>query len=160
MNISLEGLSKIMNAMGAKRILFKLLANNDNSKNQIYMGSDDILKIIPHSDMKAGKNSPTSRNGLGFKARVNITWIDPVTKKSEPALGAQLILYPKYPEVRLSGFINGCSLAPSELMRPSTPEQRAERINIPRCLILGICDDGRVLAYASSCDRGLSQELA
>ena len=49
------------------------------------------------------------------KADVRFFWLD--EEVLHPAPNAQLILYPKYPEVRMSGFLMGCSKAPSELMR-------------------------------------------
>ena len=139
----LEYVSKVMRRHGAKRVVFKLLANNDNSKQQIYFGSDfDVLRLIPHGDLVG---EPTKDKGVMFKAQLKLSWIDihdcvPPT----PALGAQLILYPRYPEVRLSGFIRGSSLSPAKLMRPPTPEERLAREHMQRCLVLGICENDTV----------------
>ena len=52
------------------------------------------------------------------------------------APNAQLILYPQYPEVRFSGFLKGCTAAPSELM--------AGRL-AGRILFLGVTKDNRVI---------------
>lgn len=154
----LEYVSRKMRQFGAKRVVFKLLANNDNSKQQIYFGGDfDVLRLIPHGDMEG---EPTKKQGLMFKASLNLSWLDAhFDAPPAPAPGAQLILYPRYPEVRLSGFLRGCALAPSKLMQPPTPQERAERElnHYHRCLVLGICDD-RVLAYCGSWDGKLSRD--
>ena len=45
---SLEGLRQEMIRLGVVRLLFKVLSTNDNSKQQIYLGSGyDSLKMIP-----------------------------------------------------------------------------------------------------------------
>ena len=153
----LEYVSKVMRRHGAKRVVFKLLANNDNSKQQIYFGSDfDVLRLIPHGDLVG---EPTKDKGVMFKAQLKLSWIDihdcvPPT----PALGAQLILYPRYPEVRLSGFIRGSSLSPAKLMRPPTPEERLAREHMQRCLVLGICENDTVLAYSGEWEGELSKD--
>lgn len=154
----LEYVSRKMRQLGASRVIFKLLANNDNSKQQIYFGGDfDVLRLIPHGDLQG---APTKDKGLMFKAPVDLSWID-IYHDVPPARapGAQLILYPRYPEVRLSGFLKGCSLAPSALMQPPTLEERAQReiAQLQRCLVLGICKD-HVLAYCGPFDGDVSKE--
>jgi hypothetical protein len=56
----------------------------------------------------------------------------------EEAPGAQLILYPQYPEVRLSGFLKGTKNAPSDLMNSRAPG---------RLLLLGVTQDRRIIAH-------------
>lgn len=154
----LEYVSRRMRQFGAKRVVFKLLANNDNSKQQIYFGGDlDVLRMIPHGDLVG---EPTEKKGLMFKASLNLSWIDlKHDVPPAPAPGAQLILYPRYPEVRFSGFLQGCPLAPSKLMRAPTAEERVQRVMAQhqRCLVLGICDN-RVLAYCGTWDGDLSRD--
>lgn len=139
-----------MRKLGASRTLFKLLANNDNSKQQIYLGGDDIVHLLPHGDLIG---SISLSDGPMYKAAVNLTWISPFeAKEPSPAPGAQLIYYPRYPEVRLSGFLRGSQSAPNQLMRPPTKEERAyrEEHSLNRCLVFGICNDGEILAYCSA----------
>lgn len=134
---------------GATKIIFKLLSNNDNSKQQVYLGGDfDVLRILPHGEMIG---STTARDGVIFKAPINLFWLSRsnLYELPEQAIGAQLIYYPRYPEVRLSGFLRGCKNAPSELMQSPTPEERDYRENMPRCLILGIREDRAILAYVA-----------
>lgn len=152
----LEQVSSLMRSYGAKRVIFKLLASNDNSKQQIYFGSDfDVLRLIPHGDLVG---QPTSNNGLMYKAPISLSWVGMSGEKPSPAPGAQLILYPKYPEVRLSGFLRGSALAPSKLMGPPTPDERVSREGLQRCLVLGICPDDTVLAYCGTWDGRLSRD--
>lgn len=66
------------------------------------------------------------------------------------APGAQLILYPKYPEARFSGFLKGCKSAPSSLMN-----SRAEG----RILFLGISEVGKVFGYVTAAGTALSQSF-
>jgi len=155
----LKDVSRIMRSHGAHTVIFKLLANNDNSKQQIYFGSDfDILRNIPTGDIY--EDGFSDRKGAIFKAKVPLSWID-LDGNVQQAKGSQFILYPKYPEVRLSGFVKGCGLAPSHLMQPPTPEEREQRLagGLNRCLVFGICQD-RVLAYVSPWDSALSREAA
>lgn len=153
----LEYVSRVMRRHGAKRVVFKLLANNDNSKQQVYFGSDfDVLRLIPHGDLVG---EPTKDKGLMYKASLKLSWIDiHFDAPPAPAPGAQLILYPRYPEVRMSGFIRGSALAPAKLMQPPTPVERASRDHSQRCLVLGMCDDDTILAYSGVWDGKLSRD--
>jgi hypothetical protein len=140
-------------ALGCTKIVFKPLANNDNSKQQIYLGgSFDVIQLIPSGETRS---EGMSSKGPIFKAPLNFSWIAP-DQEPELAAGTQFILYPKYPEVRLSGFLKGCKLAPSHLMKPSTPEQRKAREHSNRYLFLGIKND-QVYAYASAWESELSR---
>lgn len=57
-----------------------------------------------------------------------------------PAPNAQLILYPKYPEVRFSGFLQKCQNPPSALMT----QRLAERL-----LFFSIAKNGTILGYVA-----------
>lgn len=99
--------------LGAENAFCKPLAENDNSKQQIYLGGNlEILQDFRFREViatEAGRNST-------YKAKLDFLWVG--KDFTERADGAQLILYPQYPEVRLSGFLRGCKQAPSELLRP------------------------------------------
>ena len=125
-------LSDCLKKYGASGIIFKELSENDNSKNQVYLGgSYEVLQEIPHGEIVT--HSDCKRPNM--KAKLNFWWIaDDGSASNAP--GAQLILYPKYPEVRLSGFLQGCKKAPSEYFKVISRESRTgER-------------DGRVLIMA------------
>ncbi|MBO4393224.1 MAG: hypothetical protein J5800_02665, partial [Spirochaetales bacterium] len=115
----LESLKHYLNSMGISRFYFKQLSENDNSKNQVYLGgSFDVLQ-------KFSFGSITVDKGLKrpvYKAPMDFWWIDG-SGNTAPAPGAQLVLYPKYPEVRLSGFLRGCPTAPSSYFR-EVPESK------------------------------------
>ncbi|WP_288741088.1 MvaI/BcnI family restriction endonuclease [uncultured Rheinheimera sp.] len=153
--MKINDLTEIMFSNGAHRILIKRLANNDNSKQQIYLGSDfDVIKIIPSGDMYS---AGVSKKGPIFKAPLNLFWIDS-TGNTEQAKNSQIIFYPNYPETRMSGFLKGCSLSPSHLMQPPTPQQRQQRANRHRFLVLGVSHKS-ILAFCSGWEEPLSEDL-
>lgn len=135
----LDSLITCFRGLGATRIFCKHLAENDNTKQQIYLGgSFEVLKllvfgeVVPYDAVKVPN----------FKADVPLWWVDG-DGKAAPAPGAKLILYPKYPEIRLSGFLKGCALAPSENMQPVPAGERRFN-NGP---------DGRILVFGVSADK-------
>ncbi|WP_257226178.1 hypothetical protein [Acinetobacter sp. YH16038] len=131
-------MSQTMQALGATRILLKPLSNNDNSKQQIYFGGNfEVLQDFPLGEIRADGESS---KGPIFKAPLKLFWITP-EGETEEATGSQIILYPKYPEIRLSGFLRGCSLAPSKIMKPPTPEERALSASQKGGMILGLAAD-------------------
>ncbi|WP_171231952.1 MvaI/BcnI family restriction endonuclease [Ruegeria sp. HKCCA4812] len=135
MTCPLSSFIELLSSFGAVRFYAKPLAANDNSKNQVYLGGGfGALNIIPHGSIKDDVTHVAGSVRDRAKAPVNFFWV--TSGKPESAPDAQLILYPKYPEVRMSGFLRGTKNGPNSLMT-----SRAEG----RVLILGICDDGRVL---------------
>ena len=124
-----------MAAHGATRFYAKQLAPNDNSKNQVYLGGGfGALNIIPHGEIEEDGSQVAGSVRDRAKAPVDFWWMD--EKGISPAPDAQLILYPKYPEVRMSGFLRGAGRAPAPLMR-SRDEGRV--------LFFGVCTNGRVI---------------
>ena len=146
-DITLEQLRELMRSNGVSQLLAKELAQNDNSKNQPYLGGDfQALSILPVGDIRA---ETTERGRETLKAPVSFWWLQP-DGSIEQAPGAQLILYPQYPEVRLSGFLIGTKLAPNELMNV-----RLEG----RIMFLGITPQGKVLAWVVGPDSALAREF-
>jgi MvaI/BcnI restriction endonuclease family len=134
---------------GAQRIYAKRLAPNDNSKNQVYLGGGfGALNIIPHGEIITDDRPLAGAKRERPKATVDFWWVDDAGIYNAP--DAQLILYPDYPEVRMSGFLKGCRAAPSEVMRV-----RDEG----RALFFGILPSGRVLGYATTADDPITLEL-
>lgn len=135
----LDSLIACFRELGAIRIFCKHLAENDNTKQQIYLGgSFEVLKLLVFGEVVAYDAVKVPN----FKANVPLWWVDG-DGQAAPAPGAKLILYPKYPEIRLSGFLKGCELAPSEHMQPVPPGQRQFN-NGP---------DGRILVFGVSADK-------
>lgn len=147
---ALAVLKDIMTANGVVRLYVKYLSPNDNSKNQVYLGSDfQALNVIPNHGVTVDAGREGSKRDR-FKAFIDMLWIDAEGRLC-PAPGAQLILYPKYPEVRMSGFLKGCECAPSEMM-----QSRLEK----RLMFLGIRDDGKIVGHVTGPNNPLYAELA
>lgn len=143
---------------GCTRLYAKLLAENDNSKNQIYFaGAVEALNVFPSDEIFAEN---TKSSGPTFKARLNFGWLLENGMVAR-APKAQLILYSQYPEVRFSGFLDGCKDGPSVLMadrkRAQTFPQSVREQLIGRVLFLGVTDDRRVIGYVAA---GTSQVAA
>lgn len=141
---SLDALITEFRRLGAQRILCKPLAENDNSKQQIYLGGGfSAINILPFSaitETTVGK-VPT------MKAQIRLSWLNDQLRVAL-APGSQLILYPSYPEVRLSGFLRGCPTAPAVHLRPVAAASRKFN-NGPdgRLLFLAILPSQEVIAY-------------
>lgn len=152
---SLNELLGRFSQLGAVRAFCKPLAENDNSKQQIYLGgSMDVLQMFPFQEVEA---TPNGKNST-YKAKLNFEWVH--QDATEKALGAQLILYPQYPEVRLSGFLRGCVNAPSELLRPIPADVRQYN-NGPdgRVLFFATTRDGVTLAYLAAANSQIAVEF-
>ncbi|MEO9527235.1 MULTISPECIES: MvaI/BcnI family restriction endonuclease [Pseudomonadota] len=146
---TIDALAGLMRQDGAVRIYAKKLAPNDNSKNQVYLGGDfTALNIIPYGKIETDDTELAGSDRDRAKAPVRFWWVDENGHHEAP--NAQLILYPKYPEVRMSGFLKGCRNAPADVMRV-----RDEG----RVLLLGITVDGRVFGYAAAADSPLAREV-
>lgn len=142
--------------LGATQVISKPLSENDNSKQQIYLGkSMQALSVLPYGEVTTSAAGKTQT----FKAALRLRWIDADGHVAD-ALGAQLILYPKYPEVRLSGFLRGCPIAPAEQLRPVPGGQRRFN-NGPdgRVLFLATTADGTVLAYLATAGSAVAREF-
>ena len=152
-------ISTKMRSLGASRILFKRLANNDNTKQQVYLGGNfDVIQAIPSGEVYS---DGISKKGPIFKAPLNFFWIDD-EGNTDQAPDTKIILYPKYPEIRLSGFLQrtnkNLNITPRHLMQPPTLEEREERQNTHRFLILGVNRD-TIWGYCTSWNDDLALEL-
>lgn len=142
----LKALVRMFREKGGRKFYLKYLAENDNSKNQVYFGSNfEVLNVIPFGNLYAEHKSSKPI----FKADVNFAWIGG-NGAEYPAPNAKLILYPQYPEVRFSGFLKGCSNPPSSLM--------ADGIK-GRVLFFSITNEGKVLGHVISSGNPLLREL-
>lgn len=147
---SLGQLLDLMRHHGAHRIYAKHLSPNDNSKNQVYLGGGfAALNVIPHGEVYNDASEKAGSVRDRAKADVEFYWVDEEGRHRAP--DANLILYPKYPEVRMSGFLKGCKAAPSKLLTV-----RDEG----RAMFFGVTRDGVVLGYVTDADNPITKELA
>ena len=117
------------------KILIKELSSNDNIKNQIYLGKDfSISNLIPHQEIKLSFNSKRSRP----YARLDFSWID--SKGVYEAPNANIILYEKYSEVRLSGFIQNCK----------NPPEIIKNRHEGRLMFFGISSNKKIYGYVTN----------
>ncbi len=138
-----------MKLNGVNKLIFKRLSPNDNSKNQIYLGSSyDILQTIPMGEIYTDPSKKDSKRDR-FKANINFYWLD-TTGEIFHAPKSQLILYPKYPEVRLSGFLASAVKKPSGYM--------GSRLN-NRIFFMGLTNDGKIISHVTGPDNNISNEL-
>lgn len=146
---SLQTLLQMMATRGATRFYAKKLSANDNSKNQIYLGGNySALNILPFGKVETDTEANAGAKRDRAKAWLSFFWIDESGTHLAPE--AKLILYPKYPEVRLSGFLKRSPHAPSAVM-----VGRHEG----RTLFLGTTTDGRILAHAVDRESPLRRQL-
>lgn len=146
--MNLKSLKKVFVDNGCQRLYVKSLSPNDNSKNQVYLGgSFEILNILPISEIVTEEAGDWNRER--FKAKIDFSWIND-DGKTYPAPNAQLILYPKYPEVRFSGFLYRCDNAPSDLMT----QRLADRV-----LIISVTKQGKILGYVTGPDAPIAKEI-
>jgi MvaI/BcnI restriction endonuclease family len=144
---TLDALLARMHDLGAQQVLCKELAENDNSKQQIYLGGNfEVLRLLPFQEVR----TDASLKRPNFKAKLDLRWISSDGTVAR-APWAQLILYPDYPEVRLSGFLRDCPLAPSVLMQP-IPQDRRRHNNIGdgRVMFFGITGNRATLVYVAA----------
>jgi hypothetical protein len=147
-NMTLAKVRAAMRSHGARDLFVKRLSPNDNSKNQIYLGGDfRVINLLP-AEAPVATTSGTHDKPI-FKSALRLSWLDDAGD-AFPAPDAQLILYPQYPEVRMSGFLRGASWSPSALL--------ASR-DSGRVLLLGVTADGRILGYAAAAESQVEQEL-
>jgi hypothetical protein len=134
---------------GAVKLLVKRLAENDNSKNQVYLaGSFAPANLLPFGTLVV-ETSAKGRQVL--HAPLALSWMLENGDLS-PAPHAKLILYPQYPEVRFSGFLRGSAGAPTDLMNENA------RI-AGRMLFFGIRADRTVVALVIPPASPAAQEL-
>lgn len=138
MNNALGQLLQPFRELKATRFFAKELSSNDNSKNQIYLAGDfSILNLLPHSEIYQDTSSKASSVRDRSKASVEFYWL--TENELHLAPNTKLILYPKYPEVRLSGFLLGCKKAPSKILTKRDPT---------RVLILATTPGDEIIAQA------------
>ena len=154
--INLATVFKLLKDNGATELLFKVLPRNANSKNQVYLAPDlSQLGKIPSSEVTLHQS--TSQKGGGaeavFRSALDFYWIRKDGRACH-APDAKLIFYPQYPEVRFSGFLRGCSDAPSSLYDKSRRGEEPDRI-----LVLGVGVGKKVFGITLPPESPAAQEI-
>lgn len=154
--IELDSVFAMLRDNGVREVLYKVLPRNANSKNQVYLAADlSQLGKIPSGDVTAHQS--TSEKGGKYKAvfrsALELFWLDP-NGKAHLASRAQLIFYPQYPEVRFSGFLQGCKTAPTSLW---SKEKRGEEPD--RILVLGLGNARKVMAITLPPESPAAKEI-
>jgi len=144
---SLDHLRQCMGELGVTRLYAKRLAPNDNSKNQVYLGSNfDVLNLFPNLVILP---DPSPQNNI-LKSPLEFSWLSENGEAICAAPNAQLILYPQYPEVRFSSFLRGCPESPSQLMKSREQD---------RILFFGIKPMGEIIGFVVSSDNPITDEV-
>lgn len=161
--MSLEALKAMFIQNGCRRLYYKALAPNDNSKNQLYLGGtvEDTRPIpTPHGAWKQVLG--TSTKGQSTQARyilqapVDLRWLKPDGSVS-PAPETKMILYPQYNnergEFRLSGFLEGATDRPSSLLNADRRGREPGRL-----MFFGTNDGAAVLCFMVPADARIAKE--
>lgn len=105
---------------GVGSMHIKYLSRNHNSKNQVYLAGDlSELAVLPMGEVSAVTGTSLKRKAGPpiYHALLPWNWVTP--DGPSPAPFTQLVYYPQYPEVRLSGFLRSSPNAPNSLMSPA-----------------------------------------
>ena len=147
---------RLLKDNGATEVLYKVLPRNANSKNQVYLAPDlSQLGKIPSGEVTLHESTTKKGGGVEavFRSALDFYWI---RRDGHPchAPDAKLIFYPQYPEVRLSGFLRGCSDAPSSLYDKGKRGEEPDRI-----LVLGVGNGTKVLGITLPPESPAAREI-
>jgi hypothetical protein len=148
--MNLKSLLQLFSDNNCETVYVKRLVRNNNSKQQIYVAQGDtqVLNVFPiqkfEAVLKPGAKKET------FHASCNFYWLDNEGHKFI-APNAKFILYPKYPEVRFSGFVQGCEKAPSAILN---------NLVEGRFLFFGVSKADEILGYAADAESEVSLEFS
>lgn len=136
---SLQSLVEFYVGHGVERVYVKLLAPNDNSKNQVYFGPGfDALTLFPIREIRPDADGKEAT----FKAAMDFLWIGD-DRSLVPAPSAQIILYPQYPEIRFSGFLKGANRSHLDSVRNLMASRLGGRV-----MFLGADKLGKIIGAA------------
>lgn len=141
---------------GITEALYKVLPRNANSKNQVYLAPDlSQLGKIPSGDVTAhqSRSQKSGKQEAVFRSALEFYWLG---RNGQPhrAPTAQLIFYPQYPEVRFSGFLQGCSDAPRSLWVKGARGEEPDRI-----LVFGLGNGRKVIGITLPPESPAAREI-
>jgi hypothetical protein len=147
--VTLNQLKQEMRAAGVTQLWLKRLSKNDNTKQQVYLGPNLVaLNVLPTGTLTQYFSESKPEEPI-LKTPLQFSWLTD-TGELLSAPGAQLILYPQYPEVRFSGFLRGTRGGPNDVMRVR---------ETGRFLFFGITPTGLVVGYAAALESELAHEV-
>ena len=157
-DLSLDTLVRIYRKQGVDRIVYKPLSPNDNSKNQPYIaGHFTDIGFIPTKELVASpsmsQKTRDPKRQIKFTAGLDYHWLS-AEGIAYTAPTAKLIYYPQFPEVRLSGFLQGCPIDTSGWMDPAKKGRTEGRV-----LFWGLRRDGAIFAYLATPSSRLAKEM-
>lgn len=143
---TLDQLQTLLRGQGVRTAYVKLLsAKQDNEKNQIYLGGglDGVTNLFPaRIEVRSASASLAKRRSAAGKpkleAQIDFAWLGEDGARHD-APNTRIIDYFQYPEVRMSGFLNGCKAGPAALRRRMQGEFGQ------RILVMGTAGDGKVV---------------
>ena len=143
---TLAQLQNILRGQGVRTAYVKLLSTKqDNDKNQIYLGGglDGVTNLFSATiEVRSASASTAKRKSAVGKpkleAKVDFAWLGGNGARYD-APNTRIIDYFQYPEVRMSGFLNGCEAGPDALRRRLLGEFGR------RILVMGTASDGKVV---------------
>jgi hypothetical protein len=145
--IDLSRMTALLRDQGCSQVFLKFLAPNDNSQNQIYAQGDiNTFSMLPLQSGRLERASRSRGSGEGdliYRSHVDWNWVSP--EGTTPASGAQVIYYPQYPEVRLSGILGRLPGRPTMLFNERMRGREPGRI-----LVFGVGHAKRVFALILS----------
>lgn len=108
---SLSELTSVLLAAGADLALLKVLPKNANDKNQVYLASDFgvLYDLFDMTLAERGESHSETKGSVGAGSKIpeatfnNFSWMKR-DGSLVPAKRLKAIIYPQYPEARLSGF--------------------------------------------------------
>ena len=143
---SLDELRGRLGAHGVRTAYVKWLApRQDNEKNQILLASslDGVTNLFPaRIEVRSASTSQRKRHSAAgqpkLEAQLDFAWLGDDGRRW-PAPNTRLIEYFQYPEVRMSGFLQGCLRGPDALRRARLADFGQ------RILVMGTARDGQVI---------------
>ncbi len=157
-DFALAKLLEVYSSLGVNRAIYKILSPNDNSKNQPYFASHFTdIGFIPTGELIASTSNSTKtsdpKRQIKFTANLSFYWLSS-EGQFYAAPAAKLIYYPQFPEVRFSGFLQGCQIDMGGWMDPSKLGRSEGRI-----LVLGVGADGAIFGYLATPNSRIAKEL-
>ena len=158
---SIKTLVRAFKDAGCEKVFVKMLSlNQDNEKNQIYLGTEDtLLSVFPGKLTYSSKSDSTKKRhsapGVGkLVLNLDFAWLWPDGSTTKAPDG-KIIYYFQYPEIRFSGFLRGAQRSPRALRRNEQDEFGR------RALVFGIKGEQTLGAVVTDLDGpALINELA